>query len=277
MVLMYIILTAFAIIYLGIRWFVDIIGGMILATFAVQLTDKTTKPVWTLFDERTINSRLATVLTRPGHSFSFIFSRVKAYISKLMKPSSTETGTFIVVILILTGAVITWDFTHNELPAEGVQSAQGAVASEGWLATMDNQSGEAIVLIHDVSDPLSEPSTVDQPLMQLDSPYALYENYLAVANETELRLIDVEKPNTVLLYQQHEAIQSLQMTALQGKPVVLFIADDVLHAVDLGGDTVLTPTLPNGETVKLNSSWFQINSQQYCDLVPLEPPDLKTL
>ncbi|MBM54744.1 MAG: hypothetical protein CMB36_06915 [Euryarchaeota archaeon] len=253
MVLIYIILTSFAIIYLGIHWFVDIIGGMILATFAVHLTDKTTKPVWTLFDERTINSRLATVLTRPGHSLSFVFSRVKAYFAKLMKPSSTETGTFIVVILILTGAVITWDLTHNELPAEGVQSAQGAVASEGWLATMDNQSGEAIVLIHDVSDPLSEPNTVDQPLMQLDSPYALYENYLAVANDTELRLIDVEKPNNALLYQQHEGIQSLQMTALQGKPVVLFIAGDVLHAVDLDGDTVLTPTLPNGETVKLMS------------------------
>ncbi len=251
MVLIYIILTAFAIIYLGIHWFVDIIGGMILAAIAVRLTEKTTTPVWTIFDERTINSRLATVLTRPAHSASLLFNRIKAYLTKLLKPTSKETGTLIVVILILTGAVITWDLTHNELPAEGVQSAQGAVASEGWLATMDNQSGEAIVLIHDVSDPSSEPTTVNQPLMQFNSSYALYDNYLAVANETELRLIDVKTPNEILLNQQHEGIDSLQLTSLQGKVVVLYIANDILHSVDEDGETVLTPSLPNDETIKL--------------------------
>lgn len=253
MTLGYIILTAFAIIYLGIHWFVDIIGGMILATFAVSLMEKTNDPVWKIFDERTINSRLATLLTRPAHSASLLFGRIKNYAKTWLNPTSKETGTLIVVIMILTTAVITWDLTHNELPAEGVQSAQGAVASEGWLATMDNQSGEAIVLIHDVADPLSNPTTVAQPLMQLDSPYALYENYLVMANESELRLIDVDAPNTVLLQQEVTGIQSLQMTSLQGKPVVLYIANDAMHAVNIDGQDVQVPTLPNSETIHLMS------------------------
>ncbi|MGB2267228.1 MAG: phosphatase PAP2 family protein [Candidatus Poseidoniaceae archaeon] len=251
MTLGYIILTAFAIIYLGIHWFVDIIGGMMIAAFSVSLTDKTNDSVWKIFDERTINSRLATVLTRPAHSISILSSRIKAYVKTLMKPTSKETGTFIVVVMILTGAVITWDLTHNELPAEGVQSAQGAVASEGWLATMDNQSGEAIVLIHDVADPLSIPTTVAQPLMEFDSPYALYENYLAMANESELRVVDLDAPKTVLLQQEVVGIQSLQMTALQGKPVVLFIANDGLQAVNIDGQSIQVPALPNGETIQL--------------------------
>ncbi|CAI8400021.1 MAG: Uncharacterised protein [Candidatus Poseidoniaceae archaeon] len=253
MTLGYIILTAFAIIYLGIHWFVDIIGGMILATFAVSLMEKTNDPVWKFFDERTINSRLATLLTRPAHSASLLFGRIKNYAKTWLKPTSKETGTFIVVIMILTAAVITWDLTHNELPAEGVQSAQGAVASEGWLATMDNQSGEAIVLIHDVADPLSNPTTVAQPLMQFDSPYALFENYLAMANDSALRVIDVDSPNAVLLQQEVTGIQSLQMTSLQGKPVVLYIADDALHAVNIDGQDVQVPTLPNSETIHLMS------------------------
>lgn len=253
MTLGYIILTAFAIIYLGIHWFVDIIGGMILATFAVSLMEKTNDPVWKILDERTINSRLATLLTRPAHSASLLFGRIKNYAKTWLKPTSKETGTLIVVIMILTAAVITWDLTHNELPAEGVQSAQGAVASEGWLATMDNQSGEAIVLIHDVADPLSNPTTVAQPLMQLDSPYALYENYLVMANESELRLIDVDAPNAVLLQQEVTGIQSLQMTSLQGKPVVLYIANDALRAVNIDGQDVQVPTLPNSETIHLMS------------------------
>ena len=253
MTLGYIILTAFAIIYLGIHWFVDIIGGMILATFAVSLMEKTNDPVWKFFDERTINSRLATLLTRPAHSASLLFGRIKNYAKTWLKPTSKETGTFIVVIMILTAAVITWDLTHNELPAEGVQSAQGAVASEGWLATMDNQSGEAIVLIHDVADPLSDPSTVAQPLMQFDSPYALFENYLVMANESQLRVIDVDEPSTVLLQQDVKGIQSLQMTSLQGKPVVLYIANDALHAVNIDGQDVQVPSLPNSETIHLMS------------------------
>ncbi|MGA0332084.1 MAG: phosphatase PAP2 family protein [Candidatus Poseidoniaceae archaeon] len=253
MTLGYIILTAFAIIYLGIHWFVDIIGGMMIAAFSVSLMDKTNDSVWKIFDERTINSRLATVLTRPAHSISILSSRIKAYVKTLMKPTSKETGTIIIVIMILTGAVITWDFTHNELPAEGVQSAQGAVASEGWLATMDNQSGEAIVLIHDVADPLSIPTTVAQPFMQFDSPYALYENYLVMANESELRVVDVDAPKTVLLQQEVVGIQSLQMTALQGKPVVLYIANDQLQAMTIEGQSVQVPTLPNGETIQLMS------------------------
>ena len=253
MTLGYIILTAFAIIYLGIHWFVDIIGGMILATFAVSLMEKTNDPVWKFFDERTINSRLATLLTRPAHSASLLFGRIKNYAKTWLKPTSKETGTLIVVIMILTAAVITWDLTHNELPAEGVQSAQGAVASEGWLATMDNQSGEAIVLIHDVADPLSNPSTVAQPLMQFDSPYALFENYLVMANESQLRVIDVDAPSTVLLQQDVTGIQSLQMTSLQGKPVVLYIANDALHAVNIDGQDVQVPSLPNSETIHLMS------------------------
>ena len=253
MTLGYIILTAFAIIYLGIHWFVDIIGGMILATFAVKLTDKTNDTVWNIFDERTINSRLATLLTRPAHSASLLFGRIKTYAKTWTKPTSKETGTLIVVIMILTGAVITWDFTHNELPAEGVQSAQGAVASEGWLATMDNQSGAAIVLIHDVANPLSTPITVAQPVMQFDSPYALYENYLVIANATELRVIDVDAPSTVLLQVEMTGIKSVQMTAVQGKPVVLYIANDGLHAVGIDGQEVQVPALPTNETIRLMS------------------------
>ena len=251
MILGYIILTAFAIIYLGIHWFVDIIGGMILAAFTVRLTELTNDRVWSIFDERTINSRLATVLSRPGHSVAFLFNRIKTYVARLLKPSSKETGTLIVVVLILTGAVITWDLTHNELTAEGVQSAQGAVASEGWSATMDDRSGNAIVLVHNVSNPLSEPSEVAQPLMQFGSPYALYERYLALANESELRLIDVENPTTVLMKEELNGIQSLQVTSIQGKPVVVYIADDVLHALDIDGEPVLIPSVPGGESIEI--------------------------
>ena len=178
---------------------------------------------------------------------------MKSYLRTLLKPTSRETGTFIVIILILTGAVITWDLTNNELPAEGVQSAQGVVASEGWSATMDDQEGEAVVLIHDIAAPSSQPSKVAQPSMQFTSHYALYDHYLALANETELRLIDVEQPNKVMLQFEQDDIQSLQVTAIQNQPAIVYLANDELHAIDSKGEDILVPSLPDGETMQIMS------------------------
>ena len=63
----YTLLTAFTIIYLGIHWFVDIIGGMLIAGAAVSMADRTSNTWWKFFDERTMNAD-CTVLTRPGQA-----------------------------------------------------------------------------------------------------------------------------------------------------------------------------------------------------------------
>ncbi|MDA8715587.1 phosphatase PAP2 family protein, partial [Candidatus Poseidoniales archaeon] len=169
MTLIYIIVTAFAIVYLGIHWFSDIIGGMMIGALTVKMVDKSNTAVWNVLDERTINSRLATILTRPIHSLKFVFNRSKKFTLKLLKPTSKETGAMIVIVLILTAGVITWDLTNKDLPAEGVQSAQGAVASDGWLATLDNQSGVAVVLVHNLSLTSDDAIDVIQPTMDVDS------------------------------------------------------------------------------------------------------------
>ncbi len=118
MTLIYIIITAFSIVYLGIHWFSDIIGGMMIGALTVRMVDKSNTAVWSVLDERTINSRLATILTRPIHSLKFVYNRSKKFTLKLLKPTSKETGTLIVVVLILTAVVITWDLTNKDLPAE---------------------------------------------------------------------------------------------------------------------------------------------------------------
>ena len=42
----YTLLTAFTIIYLGIHWFLDIIGGMLIAGAAVSMADRTSNGWW---------------------------------------------------------------------------------------------------------------------------------------------------------------------------------------------------------------------------------------
>ena len=252
MTLIYIIITAFSIVYLGIHWFSDIIGGMMIGALTVRMVDKSNTAVWNVLDERTINSRLATILTRPIHSLKFVYNRSKKFTLKLLKPTSKETGTLIVVVLILTAVVITWDLTNKDLPAEGVQSAQGAVASDGWLATLDNQSGVAIVLVHNLSSS-DDAIIVMQPIMDVDSLYALKENYLVMANSSEIMLVDLNNPDQSLLVLSQTNVDGLELTYIQGEPVILYTSNDQIQAVNVDGETIVLPMLPDGETIDMIS------------------------
>ena len=252
MTLIYILLTAFSIVYLGIHWFSDIIGGMMIGALTVKMVDKSNTAVWNVLDERTINSRLATILTRPLHSLKFVFNRSKKFSIKLLKPSSKETGTLIVVVLILTAIVITWDLTNKDLPAEGVQSAQGAVASDGWLATLDNQSGVAVVLVHNLSSS-DDAIDVKQPIMDVDSLYALNDNHLVMANNSEIMLIDLNNPNQALLVLNHMNVDGLELTTIQGESVILYTSNGLLQAVTQEGEDVVLPMLPVGQTIDMIS------------------------
>ena len=252
MTLIYIIITAFSIVYLGIHWFSDIIGGMMIGALTVRMVDKSNTAVWNVLDERTINSRLATILTRPIHSLKFVYNRSKKFTLKLLKPTSKETGTLIVVVLILTAVVITWDLTNKDLPAEGVQSAQGAVASDGWLATLDNQSGVAIVLVHNLSSS-DDAIVVMQPIMDVDSLYALKENYLVMANSSEIMLVDLNNPDQSLLVLSQTNVDGLELTYIQGEPVILYTSNDQIQAVNVDGETIVLPMLPDGETIDMIS------------------------
>ena len=109
----YVLLTAFTIIYLGIHWILDIAGGMIIAAIAVNLADKTSKPIWNILDERTINSRLVTVLTNPKKAYKIVSQKIAKSSKSFLKPTSRETGIMAVVLIVIVASVITWDLTHQ--------------------------------------------------------------------------------------------------------------------------------------------------------------------
>jgi membrane-associated phospholipid phosphatase len=66
--IVFMLVTAFSIIYLGIHWIVDIIGGMAVAILAVELTAKTHSSIWRVADERLFSRRLARAIADPGKS-----------------------------------------------------------------------------------------------------------------------------------------------------------------------------------------------------------------
>ena len=249
-VFVYILLTAFCILYLGIHWFMDIIGGMIVAAIAVSIANKMADPMWRLFDERTINARLVTVLTNPRRAFGVIKSGTSRMLSRYARPSSKETGVMLTVVMILVAGVITWDLTHQSFPAGGVDAPVGVAAADGWLVTLDDRGGAALVVVHDLSDLESEIDVV-QPVLDENSTYDIRGDLLLMANTTELVLVDLNHPEII---QTNLTVDSPSKVSFVSDDRFAVIENGQIRYWSLDGDEMAGPTASQGDSVLLFES-----------------------
>jgi len=133
----FILLTALSIVYLGIHWVVDIIGGMVVAIIAVEITSRTSGPIWKIADERLFGRKLARGISNPRQWIKQISASVKDYIRPIREPSRKQTSIMIAVVVMSTGSVLLWDATHQDFPLEGVEWPTAAAGSEGWLVSVE--------------------------------------------------------------------------------------------------------------------------------------------
>ncbi|MDP6869978.1 MAG: phosphatase PAP2 family protein [Candidatus Poseidoniaceae archaeon] len=246
----YTLVTAFCIVYLGIHWFLDIIGGMVIAAIAVSITDRMAGPFWKIFDERTVNARLATVLTNPGRAFSIIKGSIINTAKRYSKPTSSETGSIIVAVMILISGVITWDLTHQSLPANGVSAPIEVSSADGWLVTLDDRGESALLVVHDLSD-LSTEIEVAQPIMTLNSSYDIRGDLIVMTNTTKLIVSDLAQ-NGIEIFSVN----------ISGNGSVTFVANDVialnddngLQYISLKSEQVIGPSIPEDEDLLLFTS-----------------------
>tara|TARA_B100001741_G_scaffold44446_1_gene32442 strand:- start:12798 stop:14726 length:1929 start_codon:yes stop_codon:yes gene_type:complete len=238
-VFVYVLLTAFTIIYLGIHWIIDIAGGMIVAYFAVNLADKTSKPIWSILDERTINARLVTVLTNPRKAYNIVSGKVTNVAKNFANPTSRETGILAVVVLIIVGSVITWDLTHQSLPAKGVEAPEGAAGADGWLATIDNTSENGRLLkLYDLSDLDNDGIEVVQPNLASDSYYQLIGDKLVMSNSTILYVVDIAEPDTVYFQKSIQNVDQVELCNMGNDYVLMTLSSGELTAEKLSGGMI---------------------------------------
>ena len=238
-VFIYVLLTVFTIIYLGIHWIIDIAGGMIVAFIAVNLADKTSKPIWSILDERTINARLVTVLTNPRKAYSIVSGKLSNVAKNFANPTSRETGILAVVVLIIVGSVITWDLTHQSLPAKGVEAPEGAAGADGWLATIDNTSENGRLLkLYDLSDLDNDGIEVVQPNLTSDSYYQLTGDKLVMANSTVLYVVDIAEPDIVYFQKSIQNVGQVELCNMGDDYVLMTLSGGELTAEKLSGEII---------------------------------------
>ena len=139
----FILVTSFTIVYLGIHWIADILGGVIIAHLAVALTDKTRKGVWGAFDERLIGRRFALLIDNP----KLAMKKARRIIYRTLRPyrqaSKKQTSAAIVAVLFLTTTILVYDATHQSFPLEGVEFPSEATGEGEWMIAVNETPDEA--------------------------------------------------------------------------------------------------------------------------------------
>ena len=230
------LLTAFSIIYLGIHWFSDIIGGMVVAVLAVHLSEKS-QFVWNYLDERTINSRISALLSNPNKSFAIIKNKIKQSSLKFKKPGSSETTALIIGLLFVVGATVTWDLTHQALPAKGVELPVEVKASGEWMVTLDNHTDGVRLIVHEISN-LENEIEVIQPNLDDKSHYDLSGGTLAVANTTELFVVNLTNPSISLLKLSIANVDELHIVESSNGPVIAVVSGGSVELYSISGQNV---------------------------------------
>ena len=232
----FMLVTAFSIIYLGIHWIVDIIGGMAVAILAVELTAKTHSPIWKVADERLFSRRLARAIADPSKSLRGTLSSVTSVFEPLKEPNKRQTSVIIAALLLSTGFVLLWDATHQDFPVEGVEWPTSAAGSDGWLVSVEEvPDGSLEISVWNVSDEVS--SIVSgavwetAPMVSISGPFlALHDAqrvdfYELQSNETEFspKFSRIES-NPVLDVAIAESVS--------GGPLLAIVHEDSLEIID---------------------------------------------
>jgi membrane-associated phospholipid phosphatase len=254
----YTALTAFTIIYLGIHWFMDIIGGMLVAGAAVSMADRTSNTWWKFFDERTMNVRIVTVLTRPDKAWGWLKRRFRIVVLQYRSPTSRETGRMAVAILIVVAVVITWDLTNRSLPAGGVEAPEAAEAIGGWMVTLDNQTEGAALLLHNLSTSTAQPARFNVPGLTLNASYAVMNDRLVVSNPTIMHVFDMHEPNASIASFSTGEVTDVSMCGLPQSTVVVYAEAGSIVIRALDGERLVGAHTEVSEVTRLVCSGSEI-------------------
>jgi membrane-associated phospholipid phosphatase len=133
----YTLLTSFTILYLGIHWMSDIIGGIAVGMLSVHLSERIAPRVWWLLDERSFLHRVSWLLADWRRPVKEIQGIIGGWITWFKVGGSRQTGAVMMLLLAGTGGTLLWDATHQHFPAEGVSAPGVAAGADGWLASYE--------------------------------------------------------------------------------------------------------------------------------------------
>ena len=123
---------------------------------------------------------------------------------------------------------------------------------------MDNRTEGALLVVHDLS--ILSPDSIDivQPIMELDSPYALSESLLVMANNTTLMAININSPQVVLLNLAVDSPDLVLIAKASSGPAIIILKDGEITGVNLEGQQIVMPTPEIDNIILVKTSGSEI-------------------
>jgi len=260
LLLLFITITAFTILYLGIHWVSDIIGGIIVAVIAVEITSRTHGPIWQFADERLFSRRLARAIDDPRKWLSESLILIKSIFHPLQKPSSTQTKAFIATLLILTSSVLLWDATHQDFPIEGVNPTNAA-GSEGWIVGIEEIDQDINIKLWNVS---TEEETIIQGFNWINPPsIELSNNSLVLFDEFHLDFFQLNDNSLDMIEPTFSITQDILLEQVsigensQGDPYLVLIKNETIEIIDIFMNQIyFSDEINNLTTVEASDSFI---------------------
>jgi membrane-associated phospholipid phosphatase len=264
LLLLFIIMTAFTILYLGIHWVSDIIGGIIVAMIAVEITSKTHTPIWQFADERLFSRRLARAIDDPKKWASQSWLQVKRIFHPLQAPSSSQTKAFIATLLILTSSVLLWDATHQDFPIEGVNPTNAA-GSEGWVVGIEEIDQDIKIKLWNVSTQeetlIGGISWTNPPIIELSN------NSLVLYNNSHLDYFQLDNNSLNQIEPRFSIAENMELDKVsigennQGNPYLVMITNGTIEIIDIFmNQTHISPEIENLTTIEASGTFIASSS-----------------
>ena len=234
--IVFMLVTAFSIIYLGIHWIVDIIGGMAVAILAVELTAKTHSSIWRVADERLFSRRLARAIADPGKSLRGTLSSVYSVFEPLKEPNKRQTSVIIATLLLSTSFVLLWDATHQDFPVEGVEWPTSAAGSDGWLVSVEEvPDGSLEISVWNVSDEVgsvvSGAAWETAPMVSISGPFLALHDAQRV-DFYELQSDETEFSPKFSRTESNPVLDVAIAESISGEPLLVIVHEDSLEVID---------------------------------------------
>ncbi len=243
--MVFILLTALSIVYLGIHWVVDIIGGMVVAILAVQITSRTSEPVWKVADERLFGRRLARAISNPWKWFGQVSDSVKEGLSPLREPSRRQTSFIIAAVVLSTSGVLLWDATHQDFPIEGVEWPTAAAGSEGWLISVEEDPISSEVKITQWNVTSQEGIEVVSGGWAIAPSVIVSGKYMALHDSQTVEFYNLgeqgTEPTPTLTLDDAGPILDVAIAQDSGAAILVIMSESSLQFLDMGtGDPIVT-------------------------------------
>ena len=242
--MVFILLTALSIVYLGIHWVVDIIGGMVVAILAVQITSRTSEPVWKVADERLFGRRLARAISNPWKWFGQVSDSVKEGLSPLREPSRRQTSFIIAAVVLSTSGVLLWDATHQDFPIEGVEWPTAAAGSEGWLISVEEDPISSEVKITQWNVTSQEGIEVVSGGWAIAPSVIVSGKYMALHDSQTVEFYNLgeqgTEPTPTLTLDDAGPILDVAIAQDSGAAILVIMSESSLQFLDMGtGDPIV--------------------------------------